>query len=123
MVRAGTLIRRLAAAGRWLEWLIGPVGRRALNRVQERFHELDVAAGGGHEGLRQQQPGAGPDHISGEDGQPPAYGRGLAAEVKDYVEVLLDEPGRPEHLAGGDRVPDGVIGQPMLLIPGSRIMV
>ena len=43
-----------------LEWLIGPVGGRALDRVQERFHDLEVAAGGGHVRLRQQQPGAGP---------------------------------------------------------------
>ena len=99
-------------AADWLEGFIGPAGGRALNRVQERFHDLDVAAGGGHEGLRQQQPGAGPDHLSGEHRQPPVDGRGLAADVVDHVEVLLDDPGRPEHLPGRGRVPNGVFGQP-----------
>ena len=110
-------------AGGRLERLIGPAGRRALNRVQERFHDLEVAAGGGHEGLRQQQPGAGPDHLGGEHRQPPVDGRRLAAEVKDHVEVLLDDPGRPGHLPGRHRVPDGVIGQPMLLVPGCSVTV
>ena len=101
----------------WLEGLIGPVRGRALNRVQERFHHLEVAAVGGHVGLRQQQPGAGPDHLSGEHRQPPAEGRGLAADVVDHIEVQLDDPGRPEHLPGRDRVPDGVVGQLVLGIP------
>ena len=109
-------------AGRRLERLIGPVGGRAVNSVQERFHHLEVAAGGGHQGLRQQQPGAGPDHLSGEDRQPPVDGSGLAAIV-DHIEVLLDDPGRPEHLPGGGRVADGVIGQPVVLVPGCRVAV
>ena len=109
-------------AGRRLERLIGPVGGRAVNSVQERFHHLEVAAGGGHQGLRQQQPGAGPDHLSGEDRQPPVDGSCLAAIV-DHIEVLLDDPGRPEHLPGGGRVADGVIGQPVVLVPGCRVAV
>ncbi len=110
-------------AGGRLERLAGPAGGRALNRVQERFHFLDVAAGGGHERLRQQQPGPGPDHLSGEDRQPSADGSRLAAEVKDFVEALLDDPGRPDHLPGGHRVPDRVIGQPMLGVPRRRVAV
>ena len=110
------------AAG-WLEWLIGPAGGRALDRVQEGFHDLEAAADGGHEGLRQQQPGAGPDQVGGEDRQPPVDGRGLAAHVVDQVEVLLDDPGRPEHLAGGDRVADGVVGQVVPGVPGRRVAV
>jgi hypothetical protein len=43
--------------GRRLERLIAPAGRRILNGVKERFHDLEVAAGGSHEGLRRQQPG------------------------------------------------------------------
>ena len=109
--------------GRRLERLADPDGRRALNRVQQRFHDLDVAAGGGHVGLRQQQPGAGPDHLRGEDRQPPVDGRGLAAEVVDHIVVLLDDPGRPEHLAGGGRVADRVIGQPVPGVPGRRVAV
>ena len=61
-------------AGRRLERLIGPVAGRALSRVQQRFYHLGVAAVGGHVGLRQQQPGAGPDHAGGEDRQPAVDG-------------------------------------------------
>ena len=50
-------------------------------------------------------------------------GRGLAADVEDHVEVLLDDPGRPEHLPGRGRVPDGVIGQRVLLVPGRGVAV
>ena len=110
-------------AADWLEGLIGPARGRTLNRVKERFHHLEVAAGGGHDCLRQQQPGAGPDHLSGEDREPPVDGRGLAADVVDHVEVLLDDPGRPEHLAGGGRVADGLIGHRMFLAPGGRVAV
>ena len=113
--------RRHAAGG--LEWFIGPARRCALNRVKERFHDLEAAAGGGHEGLRQQQPGAGPDHLSGQDRQPPVDGRGLAAGAVDQVEVLLDDPGRPEHLPGGDRVADGVVGQPVPGVPRRGVAV
>ena len=109
--------------GRRLERLIGPAGGRALNRLQERFHDLEVAAGGGHVGLREQQPGTGPDHLSGENRQPPVDGRGLAADVVDQVVVLLDDPGRPEHLPGGDRVADGVVGHPVPGVPGRGVAV
>ena len=40
-------------------------GGRALGRVEQRFHRLQATAGGGHERLRQQQPGAGPDQVIG----------------------------------------------------------
>ena len=110
------------AAG-WLERLIGPAGGRAVSRVQERFHDLGVAAVGGHVGLRQQQPGAGPDHLGGEDRQPPVDGGRLAPDAVDQVEVLLDDPGRPGRLAGRGRVPDGLIGQPVLLAPGRGVAV
>ena len=39
------------AAG-WLERLIGPARGRAVNRVQQRFHDLGVATVGGQVGLR-----------------------------------------------------------------------
>ena len=84
---------------------------------------MEAAAGGGHDCLRQQQPGAGPDHLGGQDRQPPANGRGLAADVVDQVVVLLDDPGRPGRLAGGGRVADGVVGQPVLLVPGRGVAV
>ena len=110
-------------AGRRLERLIGPAGGRALSRVQERFDFLEVAAGGGHDRLRQQQPGTGPDHLVGQHRQPAVDGRGLAADVVDHIEVLLDDPGRPGRLAGGGRVADGVIGQPVPGVPGRGVAV
>ena len=110
------------AAG-WLEWFIGPVVGCARNRVQERFHDLEVAAGGGHDRLRQQQPGTGPDHLGGDYRHPPVDGRSPAANVEDQVEVLLDDPGRPQHLPGRDRVADGVTGHPVLLAPGRGVAV
>ena len=110
-------------AADWLEWLIGSVGGRALNRVKKRFHNLDVAAGGGHERPRQQQPRTGPDHVGRDDRDPPVDGRGLAADAVDQVEVLLDHPGRPEHLPGAGRVTDGIIGQVVLGVPGRGVAV
>ncbi len=110
------------AAG-WLERFIGPAGGRARHRVQERFHDLGLAAVGGHVGLRQQQPGTGPDHVGGEDRHPPVDGGRLTSDAMDQVEVLLDDPGRPQHLPGGGRVPDGVVGQPVLLAPGRGVAV
>ena len=110
-------------AGRRLERLIGPAAGRALSRVEKRFHHLGVAAVGGHVGLRQQQPGAGPDHAGGEDRQPAVDGGRLASDAVDQVEVLLDDPGGPEHLPGCGRVPDGVFGQPVLGVPGRGVAV
>ena len=109
--------------GRRLEWLIGPAGGRALSRVQQRFHDLGVAAVAGHVSLRQQQPGAAPDYVSGEHRQPAVDGGRLAADAVDQVEVLLDDPGRPEHLPGRGRVADGVVGQPVLGVPGRGVAV
>jgi len=37
--------------------------------------------------------------------------------------VLLDQPCGQAHLPGGDRVPDRVIGQPALRVPGGRVPV
>ena len=110
-------------AADWLERLIGPAGRRALSRVQQRFHHLGVAAVGGHVGLRQQQPGAGPDHVGGQDRQPAVDGGRLALDAVNQVEVLLDDPGRPEHLPGRGRVADGVVGHTVLLGPGRGVAV
>ena len=39
------------------------------------------------------------------------------------VNVPLDQPGRPDSVPGGQRVPDSVIGQTMLIGPGGRVMV
>ena len=39
------------------------------------------------------------------------------------VEVLLDDPGRPEHLPGRGRVADGLISHTVLLVPGRGVPV
>jgi hypothetical protein len=50
-------------------------------------------------------------------------GRGLAADVVELIEVLLDDPGGPEHLLRGQCVADGVIGQLVLLAPDRRVVM
>ena len=82
-----------------------------------------AAAVASQERLRQQQPGPGPDQVIGQRRKPPLNRRPFAAQVEDRVEVLLDQPGGPGHLPGGDRVPDRVIGQPTLRVPGGRVTV
>ena len=106
---------------RWLERLIDrgrSACQRALSRVQRRLHRLRAAEGGGKQHLRQQQPGPGLDQLSGQRRKPPLRRHPLAAQVQGCVEVLLDQPGRPGSVPGGQGVPYRVIGQPMLLIPG-----
>jgi len=39
------------------------------------------------------------------------------------VEVLLDQPGGPDGVPRAQRVPHSVVGQPVLLTPGSRVAV
>ena len=41
----------------------------------------------------------------------------------DHVEVLLDDPGRPQHLPGRGRVADGVFGHSVLGVPGRGVAV
>jgi len=82
-----------------------------------------MAAGGHQKRLHQQQPRAGLDQVSGERRKPPLNRPPFAAHVVDHVKVLFDQPGGPGHLSGGHRVPDRVIGQPTLRVPGCRVTV
>ena len=110
-------------ADRGLERLLARTGVGKLCRVDQLLGRLQAAAHGGRDRLRQQQPGPGPDQISGQRGKPPLNRRRFAAQTVDRVEMLLDQPGGPGHLPGGDRVPDRVIGQPALGVPGGRVPV
>ena len=106
-----------------LERLLGGAGEGALGRIGRALDRVRLAAGRRHLGLRQQQPGPGPDQVIGERRNPPLDRRRFATQVEDRVEVLLDQPGGPAHLPGGHRVPDRVIGQPVLLVPGGGVAV
>jgi hypothetical protein len=55
---------------------------------------VEAAAHCGRDGLRQQQPGAGPDQISGQRGKPPLNRRRFAAQTVDRVEMPLRQPRR-----------------------------
>jgi hypothetical protein len=62
--------------------------------------------------LRQQQPWPGANELGGQRPQPPVDRRTLAPQ-QEPVEVPLQQPGRPQGVAGGHRVPDGVVSQPV----------
>ena len=94
-----------------------------LSRVEQRFDRLQAAADEGQESLRQQQPRPGPDQVLGQLRKPPVNRRPFAVQEEDRVVMLLDQPGGPGHLPGGHRVPDRVIGQPALGVPGGRVTV
>ena len=55
--------------------------------------------------------------------KPPLDRRSLTAEAVDRVEMPLDEPGGLEHLARGGRMPDRVVSQPVLFVPGRGALV
>ena len=92
--------------GRRLEWFLSCACGRALGCAEKRLDRPQIAAGGGHQCLHEQQPGTGPGQVRRERRYPTPDRRSLAAPVVDRVEVPLDQPGRPEHLAGRGRVAD-----------------
>ena len=96
----------------------GPVGR-----VGRAFHLLHAAGGSCHLGLRQQQPGAGPDQVVGERCEPSLNRRHFAAQIVNHVEMLLDQPRSPGGICAGHRVANRVIGQPAPFVPGRRVTV
>ena len=103
--------------------LIGPARGRSLSRIEQRLHRLQLATVGRQERLRQQQPGPGPDKLTGQRRNPALNRRTFAAQVENRVEVLLDQAGGPEHVPGGCRVLDGVVGEPVPGVPGSGVAV
>jgi hypothetical protein len=69
--------------------------------------------------LRQAQPRPGADQLGGQRRHPPVD-RGALGTVQQGVEVLLDQAGGPDPVAGGQGVADGVVDQPVRLAPGGR---
>ena len=106
-----------------LERLVGRGREGSLGRVGEALHLRHLTGGPGQLGLGQQQPGTRLEQPGGQRGHPPLDRRCLAAQPVRGVEVPLDQPGRPGQLPGGDRVPDRLIGQTVLLMPGGRLPV
>ena len=106
-----------------LERLIGRGSEGSFGRVSEAQHRLYLAIGRGQLGLGQQQPGTRLEQPGGKRRDPPLDRRWFPAQPVHRVEVPLDQPGRPGHLPGGDRMPDRLIGQPVLLMPGGRVPV
>ena len=87
-----------------LERLIGRAGGRALSRVQQRLHASRWPLAAAMCACASSSRGRERTTSAGSDRQPPVDGGRLAADAVDHVEVLLDDPGRPEHLPGGGRV-------------------
>ena len=99
--------------------LLGGLGQGPLGVVQGRPGRLQVAVGHGHEGPGQAEPGPGADQLGRQPGQPPRQGGALPGD-QEGVDVLLDQPGRPDRVAGGQGVADGLVDHPVGLCPGGR---
>jgi hypothetical protein len=112
-----------SVAGRWLVRLIGSSCHRMFGGIERRLHRLHPVAGGCQRRLRQQQARPGADQLGGQRCKPSLNRRPFAVQVEDRVEMLLYQPGGPNHLPRGHRVADRVIDKPMILRPGGRVAV
>ena len=100
----------------WFDGLAGSAGQSRVGGVQPAF-ELGWLAGPDRLDRPQRtQPRPGPDLLVGQGGQPPGHRRRLSPGQRG-PEVPLHQPGGPRGIPGGQRVPDGVIDQPLLLAP------
>jgi hypothetical protein len=68
---------------------------------------------------RQAQPWSGADNRRGQGGKPPIH-RHLLAAPQQPREVVLDQPGGPIGVPGGQGMVDGLLDQPLVLEPGGR---
>ena len=109
-------------AGRRLERLLGSIHERALGGIQRRPGLLYVAAREREDCPHQAQPRPSAGQPGRERRKPPLYRRPLTWP-EDLVEMPLDQSGGPRGVPCGQRVPDRVIGQPMLLIPRCGVLV
>jgi hypothetical protein len=100
---------RLVAGGR----------QRRVGIGEQRFGLVHAAHEEGPDRLGQQQSRAGADQLGGQRRHPAVDGGALGA-LQQRVEVPLDQPRRPDGVAGGQRMPHGVIDQPVALAPGGR---
>jgi hypothetical protein len=87
----------------------GPPGiggiQRGLGRFQVATNERDPH-------LRQAQPWAAPEQLSGQRRESPLNRRAVAQQVEG-IEVPLGQPRRPDGIPSGQRVAHRVVGQPM----------
>jgi hypothetical protein len=89
---------------------------------EQGFHLVDAAADECPDGSGQAQPRPGMDQLGGQRRQPAVH-RGALAALEALLGVLLDQPGGPVDLPGGQSVAHGLIDQPVGLQPGGRIAV
>ena len=109
-------------ADRRLEWLIGGIAERALRGVQRRpgrfqsppASAMNACARHSRGRDRTSSAGSAASHRSTVAPSP---------RQKSLVDVPLDQPRGPGRIPGGQRVADGVVGEPMLLTPGRRVPV
>ena len=97
--------------------LAGRLVERLLRHRQQRF---DLVQPAGHHrdlGLPQREHRPALDHLGRERGEPGDEGRDLGAPPDLLLEVPLDQLGGPGHLAGDQRMPDGVGRQLVPLVP------
>jgi hypothetical protein len=92
-------------------------GERPLGVGEQRLGLVHAAHDHRPDRLRQAQPWPGADQLGGQRRHPPVDRRALGA-VQQGVEVLLDQAGGPDPVAGGQGVADGVVDQPVALVPG-----
>jgi hypothetical protein len=107
------------AADRRRERLLGAGGQRALGVGQQRLDLLQPPGDVRLRGHRHAQAWPGADQLGRQGGEPPPHGGGLAAAVQT-LDVPLDQPGRPAAVAGGQGMADGIVGQPVPLVPRPR---
>ena len=100
-----------------LPWVAGGgvfgVGEQGLDLV-------DATADERPDGPGQAQPRPGTEQPVGQRRQP-AVDRGALAALEALLGVLLDQPGRPVGLPGGQGVVHRLIDQPVVLQPGDRV--
>jgi hypothetical protein len=99
---------------RRLEGLGGSSREDALGGSQRRLGCVHVACDQRHERLRKAQPWAGSAQLNGERRKPPPDRRVLTRQEQP-VEVLFDQPRRPDGIPSSQRMPYCVVGQPMRL--------
>ena len=102
---------------------VGSARLRALGGIQQLPGRLHPAAGQGQARPGQQQPRPRTGYVGRDGREPPLRRRPLAPPEEDLVEMPFDQPGSPEGIPRCQRMPDGVVGQPVLLQPGGRVAV
>ena len=88
-----------------------------LRECQQRLDLVQPSLEECYDGLPQRQPGPAVDHVGRQHGQPSDERRALAEQQDLVLQMPFDQPGGPRRIAGGQRVSNGVVGQPVPLVP------